>query len=227
MKVKAKKDGKTGYVHTGYFTSGSSAAVYQTTATALNLRKSPKVASNNKILVIPKGKKVLILGTSGNWYKVKYAGKTGYVKSGYFTSDTSTSTVKETVNVNLRLRSSAKITDGNIITTIPKGTTVTVLKEVGNNWYYVQYGSRKGYVKGGYFKSDSSSSSSSDDSVSGSKMTTTGNVRMRSSRTTSTDDNIMTVIPRGSKVTMTAAYSGWYKVKYDGMTGYVSSSYVE
>ena len=218
------KNGRTGYVSGSYLTSGSSSSssgVSQTTAVALNLRRTPEIKSNNVIRVIPANKTVQVLGTSGNWYRVKYSGSTGYVKSGYFKSETSSSGVKETVNANLRLRSSPKINSENIMTTIPKGTTITVLKEVSGYWFYVQYGSRKGYVKGGYFKSDGSSSSSSDDT-----MTTTANVRLRSSRSTSSSSNIIDVIPKNTKVKVTVRSDGWCRVSYGGVTGYVSEDYL-
>ena len=216
-------DGTTGYVYAGYFTSttsSSSSAVYQTTATALNLRRTAKVANGNVITVIPANKKVRILSATGNWYRVQYSSYTGYVKSGYFKNETKTASVTETVRVNLNLRSSAKIKSGNIKLTIPKGKKVTVLKEVSGNWLYVKYGSTKGYVKAGYFTSDSSTSTSS------SSRKTTANVRIRSSRSTSSSSNILDVIPRGSSVKVKKTYDGWYKVSYNGITGYVSSDYV-
>lgn len=48
----------------------------------LNLRKAAKTSA--KVLaVIPNGIKIKNLGKSGNWYKVKYSGKTGYVYGAY------------------------------------------------------------------------------------------------------------------------------------------------
>ena len=221
--------GRTGYVSAGYLTSVSSStsATYQTTAVALNMRRTRKVTSGNVILVIPADKKVQILNSIGNWYKVRYNGTTGYVKSGYFKNETSTSTVTEKVAANLNFRSSAKISSSNIITVIPKGRTVKVIREVSGNWFYVQYGSRKGYVKGGYFDSDGSGTSSSSSSSSSSSKKTTANLRLRSSKSTSSSSNIMDVIPKGAKVKIRATYtSGWAKVTYNGQTGYVVRSYL-
>lgn len=219
-------DGKKGYVATGYFTSESSSSnkVYQTTACALNMRKTREIKSGNVILVIPANKKVQVLSEIDGWFKVKYNSKTGYVKSGYFKSNTSTSTVTETVAVNLRLRSTAKITSSNIILTIPKGSKVKVIKEASGYWFYVQYGSHKGYVKGGYFKSDGSSSDS--ESSSGTTKNATANVRLRSSRSTSSSSNIITVIPKGASVKVHSEINGWYKVTYSGQTGYASADYI-
>lgn len=79
---------KTGYIRTGHFTDDKSrmANYYEKTKTALNLRSTTSTASKaNIVKVIPQGKSVLVLSYVGsNWYKVKYAGVTGYVKGGYF-----------------------------------------------------------------------------------------------------------------------------------------------
>ena len=221
--------GTKGYVASGYFTttpsssSSSSSGTNKTTTVAVNLRSSAKVADGNIILTVPAGRTVRVLGTSGNWYKVSYNGRTGYMKSGYFKDEsTSSSYVTEKVSVNLRLRSSTSTaSSANFIMSIPKGATVKVYKEVSGGWYYVAYGNKKGYVKAGYFVSDSSSSSSS-----GSSGRTTANLRLRSSGSTNSSSNIITVIPEGKKITILGSYSGWYKVKYNGQTGYVSSDYV-
>lgn len=218
--------GRKGYVAAGYLSSSSSSSssgTNKTTAVAVNLRSSAKVADGNIILTVPAGRTVTVLGSTGNWYKVRYNGRTGYMKSGYFTDETSSSSyVTEKTSANLRLRSTTSTSSSsNIITTIPKGASVKVYKEVSGGWYYVAYGSRKGYVKSGYFASDSGTSSSS-----GTSGKTTANVRLRSSRSTSSSSNIILVIPSGRTVTILGESGGWYKVRYNGQTGYVSSDYV-
>ena len=218
--------GRKGYVAAGYLSSSSSSpssGTNKTTAVAVNLRSSAKVADGNIILTVPAGRTVTVLSSTGNWYKVRYNGRTGYMKSGYFTDETSSSSyVTEKTSANLRLRSTTSTSSSsNIITTIPKGASVKVYKEVSGGWYYVAYGSRKGYVKAGYFASDSGTSSSS-----GTSGKTTANVRLRSSRSTSSSSNIILVIPSGRTVTILGESGGWYKVRYNGQTGYVSSDYV-
>lgn len=59
----------------------------------------------------------------------------------------STKTATTTGNLNLRDKAS---TGGKILTTIPKGKTVTILSEKdANGWYKVSYGGKTGYVSGG------------------------------------------------------------------------------
>ena len=191
------------------------------------------MANGNIILTVPKNKKVQILGTSGNWYRVKYGSKTGYMKSGFFKNETSTSTVTEKVKVNLRLRSSRSTSStSNVIDVIPKGSKVTLMKEYKDNWYQVRYDGQVGYVKGGYFATDSGtttaadSGSTSSSSSSSWSMKTTANLRLRASRSTSSTSNVMDVIPKNTKVTVLNEYDGWYKVKFDGQTGYCDADYL-
>ena len=55
-----------------------------TKRTTANLRLRAKATTNSATLVvIPKGTKLTVLGTSGKWSKVKYAGKTGWVSGKY------------------------------------------------------------------------------------------------------------------------------------------------
>lgn len=189
----------------------------------VNLRSSAKIDSSNIITTVAKGTKVTVYSqTSSGWYYVSIpSGTKGYMKSGYFssTAPSTTSSAKKTT-ANLRLRSSAKIVSTNIITTIPKGSTVYVQREATGNWVYVKYGTRYGYVDSTYLTSSSGSSTST------STKKTTANVRLRSTRSTTGTSNIITVIPKGTTVTVTATYSGWYKVSYNGETGYVSSDYL-
>ena len=55
-----------------------------TQSTALNLREQP--STNSRILAkIPKGARIPIIGTDGNWYLTRYNGIQGYVSSDYVT----------------------------------------------------------------------------------------------------------------------------------------------
>ncbi|MDO5702303.1 MAG: SH3 domain-containing protein [Lachnospiraceae bacterium] len=228
-------NGQQGFVEGTYLTTTSSStdsdddddeptSSYTRYLTAnVNLRSSAKINSSNIITTVAKGTKVTVYSqTSSGWYYVSIpSGTKGYMKSGYFSStQPSTSSSAKKTTANLRLRSSAKIVSTNIITTIPKGSTVYVQREATGNWVYVRYGSTYGYVDSTYLTSSSSSSTSA------STKKTTANVRLRSSRSTSGTSNIITVIPKGTTVTVTGTYTGWYKVSYSGESGYVSSDYL-
>ena len=92
-------NGKTGYVHSKYLTSGSastgttaststttntaSTTVYATSA--VNVRSGPST-SYKVITSMSKGQIATKTGVSGNWAKISVNGKTGYVSSKYLTT---------------------------------------------------------------------------------------------------------------------------------------------
>lgn len=61
----------------------------------------------------------------------------------------------------------------------------------------------------------------------GTQYVTTANVRLRSSKSTSSSANIIVVIPSGKKVTVLSKSGSWCKVRYNGQTGYVSDDYLQ
>ena len=57
----------------------------------MNIRVKPTVNSDTIGRLLVGGEKALYLGTSGEWYHVKYKGKEGYVKCVYAAIDSTTS----------------------------------------------------------------------------------------------------------------------------------------
>ena len=62
---------------------------------ALNIRKSAS-ATSTRVAVAPKGAELTIVSKSGDWYKIKYDGKSGYVSAEYVKVKSSTTTTKMT-----------------------------------------------------------------------------------------------------------------------------------
>ena len=236
---KVSYDGKTGYVSRSYLTTSNSTPAVSKTGTAtenLNLRDQP--GTSGKILTtIPKGKTVTILSEKdeNGWYKVSYGGKTGYVSGSYLTTSPSGSTTittkTGTATENLNLRNQASLS-GKILTTIPKGKTVTILSEKDENgWYKVSYDGKTGYAISNYIKEDDSNSESTESAPSKPTVsktgTTTENLNLRNQASLS--GKILTTIPKGKTVTILSEKdeNGWYKVSYDGKTGYAISNYIK
>lgn len=143
--------GVTGYLRQGYFTDET---MIREVATAVYLRTGP-TKSASAILVIPTLGKVTVLSRSGNWYRVNYNGRTGYIYSGAFTTDSgssSSSSSTRIVNTTIYLRSSTDISSTrNVLAIIPGGSEVTVLSQPSSRWYIVRYNGRTGYLRSGYF----------------------------------------------------------------------------
>ena len=243
---KVSYDGKTGYVSGSYLTTSTSSSTTITTKTGtatenLNLRNQASL-SGKILTTIPKGKTVTILSEKdeNGWYKVSYDGKTGYAISNYIKEGDSNSESTEsapskptvsktgTTTENLNLRNQASLS-GKILTTIPKGKTVTILSEKDENgWYKVSYDGKTGYAISNYIKEGDSNSESTDSTPSTPvpiEGQPTENLNLRDQPGTS--GKILTTIPKGKIVTILSEKNanGWYKVSYDGKTGYVSGSY--
>lgn len=219
-------------------TTASSRATTKTATTTENLNLRSKANTSGTILTtIPKGKTVTLLSEkdANGWYKVSYEGKTGYVSGSYLKETTSTTKTTAKTTENLNLRSKAN-TSGSVLVTIPKGQTITLLSgKDANGWYQAQYNGKTGYVSGAYLTSitssntsSSSSSNSSNNSSSPSTKTgtTTENLNLRDKA--STNGTVLITIPKGQTVTLLSGKdaNGWYKLSYNGKTGYASGAYI-
>ena len=131
-----------GWFYTAYL-SGSGVGVYRTISDAVNLRTGPSV-NYRLIMPIPAGARVEVLGTKNTWYKVIYAGRTGYIAPGHFVGQT---TVRYTKTA-AYLRSTPYMDpqNRNVILTIPANRAVTIISEANASWYYAEYNGRRGYV---------------------------------------------------------------------------------
>lgn len=72
----------------------SEQVIYTNSSEGLNMRKEPK-ADAEVLAVIPNGTKLVVLETSGDWYKVEYDSKMGWVAKLY-TTDTNPLAYKNT-----------------------------------------------------------------------------------------------------------------------------------
>ena len=105
-----------------------------------------------------------------------------------------------------------------IITTLSKGSSVTILGE-SYGWYYISYNGYTGYMIGDYISENYSGGSTTRSG------TVTGSgVRMRSGP--GTGYSVVTTFNRGTTVTVTGSSGSWYKVSYGGYSGYIISTYL-
>ena len=210
---------------------------HMTTTAALNMRLAGGTW-HRVLLTIPKGQTLTPIQTKGSWTKVTYGGQTGWVHNAYLQKETTnkpatpvpapTEVTTATTKANLNLRS-AKSTKTTVLTTIPKGKTVTVLKVEGS-WSQVKYGSRTGYVASTYLTTSASTAtpekpaSTPEDSVKGTYVTTANlNVRQGAG----IGYALVTTIPNGTTVQASKKTGDWYYVTYNGKSGYVSAGYLK
>ena len=130
-----------------------------------NMRSAPNSSVPNVICRVPEDDTVTVIGESGNFYRIQYDGRTGYVFKKYVDkAKTSASTgtsggsgltatgypyqTVTTSSVNLRKSAS---TSAKVLTTIPKGASITVQK-ISGSWASVTYGSNAGWVMKDYIR---------------------------------------------------------------------------
>lgn len=111
------------------------------------------------LFMIYQSESVTVKGETDNgWYVIEERGKTAYVRNDLLTDDpaavevtvteyTSPKTMYANDDVNVREDHS---TSSNIITTITKGTEVTVTGETNNGWFQVSYNGVTAYIKSEY-----------------------------------------------------------------------------
>ena len=180
--------------------------------------------------VLDTGVKVTYISESGNWTKVQYNSKTGYICSDYLKKESSTSTTTNTMYVTasagLNLRKGPS-TSYAVIKTLSKGTEVTVVSS-SNGWSKVSVNGMSGYVSSKYLSSTkpSTGSSSSNESTSNSTSTMYTTDRLNLRKGAGTSYSVITTLDKGVAVTVHSSSNGWSKVSVNGMTGYVSSSYL-
>ena len=197
------------------------------TASALNMRSQPSTTST-VVTCLPRGTVVAITGSTDGWYQVGYKGQTGYMSKGYVsyalsgTGDFGTGTVTGTY-VNVR---SGPTTAYEAIGQASQGASFPVTG-VNGAFYQINYNGRTAYIYSAYVSLGSGSASQSAPAAgtaSGTGVITGDYVRMRSGP--GTGYGILGTYNSGTKMTITGEDGDWYKVSYNGISGYVYKQYL-
>ena len=108
---------------------------------------------------------------------------------------------------------------GAVITTLSKGTTVAVLNN-SSSWYKVAVNGKEGYVSGEYL----TGTTATDVALGTGTVKCSTSVNFRSASNTSSTS--YGELKNGTKVNVVGVSSGWYKVAYNGKTGYIKQDYI-
>ncbi len=166
------------------------------------------------------------------WYHVYYGKSNGWISSKYAkkggSGGSSDERVTTTANVNMRAGAGVEYEK---LRTVPGGTTLTWDKKAsdskGVTWYRVSYKGRTGWIISKYTRKGGSGGGGSGDSG---KVTTTGSVHMRQGPSLGYD--VLLTIGEGvtlnwDKKSTDSRGVAWYRVRYKGLTGWVSSKYAK
>ncbi|MDE5582153.1 MAG: SH3 domain-containing protein [Ruminococcus sp.] len=115
-----------------------------------------------------------------------------------------------------------------LITSIPKGTSLTVYETADNKWYYTTYNGKSGFVSADYLSF--SKPAENDLTVYDTPnyaCVATKNDALNIRDTPSSNGKIIGSIPKGKYIDVyTTSNSKWYYTTYKGVSGYVSADYV-
>ncbi len=134
-----------------------------------------------------------------------------------FAADTADGACKVTAST-LNIRAAAS-TSSSIMTTVNNGTILVVLDDSASGWYYVAYGSTRGYVSKDYVSFDDV-----ENFTATGKISDEGGARVREKPNASAE--ALCVGLYGDQVNIIGINKGWYKVKYGQVTGYIRSDLV-
>ena len=228
-------------------------------ASSVNVR-SGAGTNNSVVATLSLNSVVTVIGeekdsNGATWYKVKYNGGEGYMHSDYVTIDgsgdsgstggstggTTTETKKGTVNddyVNVR---SGAGTEHNRVTSLSKGTAVTIIGEEkdssGATWYKIQYAGGEGYMHSDYITVEQSGSGSTGgqdypmEGIEGKEGIINAElVNVRSGAGSNCE--VITTLKSGVSVLIEDAEKDgegiiWYRVAFAGTSGYIMAQYID
>ncbi len=180
----------------------------------------------SKIATIPLGaevKRVYVNGLSSSWYKVQYGDTVGYAAARNFSTSKPEAVVKTTyyaVRDLVLYESSAS--GAARLRTIQEGTKVVQVSDanLSDSWFKIEYDGVTGFAAARHF------STKAPEEVTITPYFAIRNVAMYSSSAAGATK--IATIPFGAKVeqlSQSGLSSSWFKIKYDGKTGYAGSSH--
>lgn len=198
----------------GYFLKTS--VLYGNAYTASSSMKlmADMTASSKSLLTVPLKARVTVLWASGDWVKIKYSGKTGYVLKYYLVMVKPGYKYEE--NVTQKLISSAKIyssksASSSVVCDCSKGNRVTIIS-TESQFTKVCYGTKVGYIKTGAIYSLNEA---------------TTDTKLNLYNSTASNKKKIKTVPSGAKVSIIEEKdSNWCRVSYKGDTGYVMTCFL-
>ena len=211
-----------------------------------NLRVRSGASINSSVIgYLNNSSDVSIITQEGQWYKISFNGRQGYISRDYVQSavtqvavdTTSKATAQngQVINVSttLNIRQAASASSA-VLGTLKNGSTFQIIARSGG-WYNIKTGSIVGFVSSDYVKELSSGATSETPkptatvtaatSTNGTIVNISTNLRVRS--TAGTGGQIVGYLLNGTKVTITGESGSWYQIKYNNASAYISKDYVQ
>ncbi|PFI36624.1 peptidase M24 [Bacillus cereus] len=222
------------------------------TADVLRVRTAPNTSSSVSGRVY-EGQTLNVIGQENGWVKINHNGKVGYV-SGEFVSGVSSNAGSSNNNTNNNNQESVKPASGNYtvnvsslrvrtgpstshttIGSVKKGQVVQVVGEV-QDWFKINYAGQTAYLSKDYV----TKGGSNENTTQGNNQEQNNNVTVQTGGTyvvnatslrvrtgPATYHSVIGGVLNGTKLNVVGSEGSWFKVNYQGKTGYVSSEFVK
>lgn len=236
-------NGRTGYVYSRYLSVSTAQPTDSQVGKIVNCRSFVNVRSGPsvgyiKIGTAPKGATYTVTGKVGSYYKIDYNGRTGYVYASYLSIISSppqpqpqpqpqpptTSLSGKIINCNsyVNVRSGPGLVYAKI-GTAPKNAVYSVYEQIGS-YYKINYNGRTGYVYSAYLSISSEQPQPPEASQIGKIVNCNSYVNVRSGPSASY--NKIGTAPKNATYNVLGKSNLYYKIDYNGRTGYVYYRYV-
>ena len=218
-------------------------ATVTTSGGSLNLRAQP-VTGGQVLTSIPRGITLQVEEKLADWSRVTYHGYTGYVMNRYLRFETASAAPEETTAPSLGQTARVNTPSGSLnlraepyaaaqlLCQIPPYETVRLL-QYGDSWSCVSYRDYTGYVMTRYLSVEQQDASTpaqptaTPTPASGQTAyvnTASGSLNLRQAPSSSA--RVITAIPRGTAIVVTAYDAAWAQTTYQGYTGYVMTRFL-
>ncbi|WP_242310180.1 C40 family peptidase [Bacillus cereus group sp. BfR-BA-01331] len=238
---------KNGATNNNVSTGGNN----KVTADVLRVRTAPNTSSSVSGRVY-EGQTLNVIGEENGWVKINHNGQTGYVSS-QFVSGTSSNTGSTsnnnnnnettvqpasgnyTVNVSsLRVRTGPS-TSHPTVGSVKQGQVVQVVGEV-QDWFKINYAGQTAYLSKDYVTKGGSNENvtqgnnqeqNNNETVQtgGTYVVNATSLRVRTGP--AAYHSVIGGVLNGTTLNVVGSENGWFKVNYQGKTGYVSSEFVK
>jgi len=208
---------------------------------SVRIRSAPNASSLENILTsYNTGKVVVILGDSGDYYKIEYKEGAAYVFKSLVTNiktqeavqtSTASNSITGTVTAgSVNVREKPNTSDyTRVVGKLNSGDKVNIVDKTISGWYGVSYNGKTCWISSQYVSIDQNIEQDSNDFglyEDGQNAIVTGTTLNMRSEPDPNADNIVYVLSKGMRIELLETKDNWYKVNYGLYEGWVFGDYI-
>ena len=176
--------------------------------------RSAPSGGGKALFVLKKGDRVTATAVKGNVVRIEYGGKSGYVLKSCLSLSAAKAQKKLLRDTTVYRKASTKATK---IGEVRAGQYIDIVA-IKNGWAKIKRGSMTGFILTGTFTAQKTAQVTSKAADDEKTMTTTASAKLFAESSQSSAYKRLSV---GTKVTVIDEKGGWYKVRWDDVTGFM------